>query len=104
MRKGYAGFDIFNETNIPDVLTVVSWYDGDLLQLYPVTNEHNVLTDQKVFLNKQNAARTAVEQAADLAKVFKVINKDARKNTITDIDPSWHPIFNENEIHTRVSK
>ena len=36
--------------------------------------------------------RTAVEQAADLAKVFKVINQEARRLTVTDIDPSRHPM------------
>ncbi len=51
-----------------------------------------MLTDQKVIVNKQNAARTAVEQATELAKVFKVINKEARRQTITDIDPSRHPM------------
>ncbi len=30
------------------------------------------MTDQKVIANKQNAARTEVEQAADLAKVFSI--------------------------------
>ncbi len=51
-----------------------------------------MLTDQKVIANKQNAARTTVEQTADLAKVFKVINKEARRHIITDIDPSRHPM------------
>ena len=48
-----------------------------------------MLNDQKVIANKQ---WTAVEQAADLAKVFKVINNGARRHTITDIDPSRHPM------------
>ena len=55
-------------------------------------NEHSMLTDQKVIANKQNAAQTGVEQAADLAKVFKVINKEARRHTVSDIDPSRHPM------------
>jgi hypothetical protein len=92
LRKEYAGFDISDESNIPDELTAVSWCDGDLSQLYSVTNEHSMLNDQKVIANKQNAARTAVEQAAELAKVFKVINQEARRHSVTDIDPSRHPM------------
>jgi hypothetical protein len=92
LRKEYAGFDISVGSNIPDELTAVSWCDGDLSQLYSVTNEHSMLNDQKVIAKKQNTARTAVEQAADLAKVFKVVNQEARRQTITDIDPSWHPM------------
>ena len=72
LRKEYAGFDISNGTNIPDELAAVSWCDGNLSQLHSVTNEHGMLTDQKVIANKQNAARTEVEQAADLAKVFGI--------------------------------
>ena len=88
LRKEYAGFDISNGTSIPDELTAVSWCDGDLSQLHSVTNEHYMLTDQKVIENKQNAARRAVGQAADLAKVFKVIDNKARRHTVTDIDLS----------------
>ena len=68
-------------------MTAVSWCDGNLSQLHSVTNEHGMLTDQKVITNKQIAARTLAEKTADLAKVFKVINKEAWGHTLTDIDP-----------------
>ena len=42
---------------------------------------------QKVTANKQNAARTALKQAADLSKDFKVINQEARRHSVTHIDP-----------------
>ena len=79
----YAVFDISNGTSIAYELTEVTLCDGDVSQLHSVTNKHGMLTDQKVIANKQNAARTAVEQAADLTKVFKVINKEAMRHTIT---------------------
>jgi len=50
-----------------------------------------MLNDWKVIANKQNAARTTVDLAADLAKVFKVINQEARRHTVTNIDPLRHP-------------
>ncbi len=75
LRKEYAGFDISVGSNIPDELTAVSWCDGDLSQMYSVTNEHSMLNDQKVIANKQNAARTAVEQAADWRRFLKSSTK-----------------------------
>ena len=62
-------------------------------ELKCVSNKtRQLLNDWKVIANKQNAALTAVEQAADLTKVFKVINQEARRLTVTDIDPSRHPM------------
>jgi hypothetical protein len=49
LRKEYAGFDTTVGSNIPDELTAVSWCDGDLSQLYSFTNEHSMLSDQKVI-------------------------------------------------------
>jgi hypothetical protein len=44
----------------------------------------------KVVANKQNAARTGVEQPADLAKVCVIFKQQNKTHTVTDIDPSWH--------------
>ncbi len=46
----------------------------------------------KVIANKHNAARTRVEQPADLAKVFVIFKQQNKTHTVTDIDPSRHPI------------
>jgi len=35
-----------------------------------------MLSDHKVIANKQNAVRKSVEQAADLAKVYKFVNQE----------------------------
>ena len=49
-----------------------------------------MFTDNKVIANKQNAARTGVNQPADLAKVFKVIKKESSMCNVSDIDPNQH--------------
>ncbi len=92
LRKEFAGYNIEDGTTIPDELTAVAWCDGDVSQLNSMTNEYKILRDQKIIANKQNAARTAVEQAADLMPVFKVFNKDAKKHTVTNVDASRHPM------------
>ena len=50
-------------------------------QVKAVTSEHQLFTDNKVIANKQNAARSGVEQPADLAKVFKVMKKSSLNNS-----------------------
>jgi hypothetical protein len=92
LRKEFAGYNIEDGTTIPDELTAVAWCDGDASQLNSMTNEYKLLRDQKIIANKQNAARTAVEQAADLMPVFKFFNKDAKKHTVTNVDASRHPM------------
>ena len=53
-----------------------------------VVNNHNLFTKMKVIANKQNAARTGVEQPADLAKVFVIFKQQNKTHTVAGIDPS----------------
>ena len=92
LRKEYSNSDISDGISIPDELTAAAWCDGDLPQMNAVVNNHNLFTEMKVIANKQNAARTGVEQPADLAKVFVIFKQQNRSYTVTDIDPSWHPM------------
>ena len=46
----------------------------------------------KITANKQSAARSATEQAADLAKVFKNQHYLQRMTTVANVDPSNHPM------------
>jgi len=43
-------------------------------------------------LQTKNAARTGVEQLANLAKVFVIFKQQNKAHTVTDIDPSQHPM------------
>ena len=58
---------------IPDNLRAVGWMDGATSPLKFLTEEENIQieNDLKITLCKQSAARTAVEQAADVAPIFK---------------------------------
>ena len=65
------------ETEIPSNLTAVCWMDGCYGQLKLTTRE-DVLEKEsklKITCNKHSATRTAVEQAADVGPMFKLIKK-----------------------------
>ena len=76
-------------TEIPDNLTAVSWMDGCHDQLKLTTTENILETEKelKIITNKHSAAGTAVEQAADVGPMFKmmktVIKKMSPSNTKT---------------------
>ncbi len=54
---------------MPDELNAAACCDGDLPRVHAIVCNHNLFMEMKVVANRQNAARTAVEQLADLAKV-----------------------------------
>eukprot|EP00957_Ditylum_brightwellii_P058801 4457769-Ditylum_brightwellii.AAC.1 len=57
---------------IEDHMKVISWFDGDMAQFDTVINDSiDLYKKTKVVANKQSAAKSATEQAVDLAKVFK---------------------------------
>ena len=62
-------------TAIPDWMQAVSWLDGAGGQLTYITQENNLIRedDMKVTVCKHSAARTGVEQAADVGPIFKVL-------------------------------
>ena len=84
-RKKYCDFDIASGTSIPDKATAVAWSDGDLSQVYAVTQSAELFTENKIIANKQNAARSGVEQPADLTPVFRIIKKIQPTHTVRDI-------------------
>ena len=60
---------------IADHLTVASWMDGANGQLKLITSEECMDKEKKLKItsNKQSAARTGVEQAADVGPNFKLL-------------------------------
>jgi hypothetical protein len=72
IRKEYNGW--VEKSTIEDKSTIVSWQDGDFAQVATLTKDECLATlgALKVLINKQNPARSATEQAADLVKVFKL--------------------------------
>ena len=82
-----------NNGHIPDNLTAVSWMDGCHGQLKLITTEDVMKTEKelKIVSCKHSAARTAVEQAADVGPMFKVVKSCVKKMHNTDSENS--PIF-----------
>ena len=60
---------------VPENLRAISWMDGCLGQLHLMGQETVLDTEDllKITANKQSPARTAVEQAADVGAMFKLI-------------------------------
>ena len=75
---------------IPEHLTAVSWCDGDLAQISNITCKESIelYKANKIIANKQNAARSGTEQAADLTKAFKIMHN--LQKTITYVDTPFH--------------
>ena len=64
-----------NKKDIPDNLQADSWMDSYMGQLH-LMGQETVLdyeSKMKITANKQSPARTAVEQAADVGAMFKII-------------------------------
>ena len=79
-----------NSTKIPDNLTAVSWMDGCRGQLKLTTTEKVLETEKalKIITNKHSAARTAVEQAADVGPMFKMMKATIKKMTPSNTETS----------------
>jgi hypothetical protein len=67
-------------------LTAVTWCDGDLSQVHAIEKDNALFSWNRIRVNYQNAARTGVEQSADLAKVFTAINDYAKTHTVSHIE------------------
>lgn len=91
-RLKYGNFDSDSGAAIPDHLTAVSYCDGDFGNLSVIKENAQMLKDLKIVANKQNAARSAVEQPADLAKCFKIIKELLPTYTATDLPPDRSPV------------
>ena len=74
IRTAYYGMSETTEA-IPENLRAVTWMDGCHGQLHLTTQEDIMELEEflKITACKQSAARTAVEQAADVGAMFKII-------------------------------
>ena len=53
--------------------------------MYAVTQSAELFTENKIITNKQNTARSGVEQPADLTPVFRIIKKIQPTHMVRDI-------------------
>ena len=85
-RKKFCNFDIAAGSSIPNKATAVAWWcDGDLSQIDAIKRSVEMYAENKIIANKQNAARSGVEQPADLTPVFKIIKKIQHTHTVRDL-------------------
>eukprot|EP00956_Cyclotella_meneghiniana_P037122 scaffold134700_cov46-Cyclotella_meneghiniana.AAC.1 len=91
-RERLYNYDSDSGAAIPRELFAVACSDGGLPQVKAVANDPDFFIENLITMMKQNAARTGVEQPADLAKVFKVIKLCTKTYTVSNIDPSDHPL------------
>ena len=91
-RNKYDSFLHDGITPIPDALTAVSWCDGDISQIANIVEDIDVYTSNKIIANKQSAARSGTEHAADLCKVFPCLKKMDKIYTVSDIPVEQHPM------------
>lgn len=78
----YCNFDNTAGLTIPDTATAVAWCDGDMSQIDAIKRSVDLYVENKIVANKQNAARSGVEQPADLARVFKSIKRIQSEHTL----------------------
>lgn len=73
---------------VDEEMRVVSWRDGDIAQVATIVEDNTMelYKEMKICANKQSAARSATEQATDLAKVFKGQHAVQKKSTMENVD------------------
>ena len=88
-------FDDWSEGSaILDSQRAICWCDGDIQQISTIVADDSpaLLAENKICANKQNAARTGTEQAADLTKTFKIMQSVQGTITTTDVPCELHPL------------
>ena len=87
-------------TEIPDDLRAVSWMDRAQGQIKLITDEENLKKEDelKITCDKHSAARTGVEQAADLAPTFKLVKKNLKRIEVSHQNLNPIVLFLQNAL------
>ena len=93
IRVNHYNMSEKDDTIIPDNLTAVSWMDGCHGQLKLITTEEVMIKekDLKIVSCKHSPARTAVEQAADVGPMHKMVKSSIKKMTCIESENS--PVY-----------
>ena len=91
-RMEFGGWEY--GTPIPHNLKAVSWCDGHLAQIENIvsTDSLNKYKENMICANKQNAACSGVEQAADLTRTFKIMKRLQETVSCIDVPMINHPL------------
>ncbi|CAB9496116.1 hypothetical protein SEMRO_1_G000930.1 [Seminavis robusta] len=75
-------------TPVPDSMTFVTWLDGEMAQLATTVDPGMIgkLNHSKIIVNKQSAARSAVEQPCDASPIFKHMHLLSKECTMIDVE------------------
>lgn len=79
VRKEVDDFDAEAGTSAPATQTAVSWSDGEMSQTAAIAANVDLLSEHLIHAFKQNPARSAAEQGADLCKVFNNLKANIRR-------------------------
>jgi hypothetical protein len=91
-RKHFANFDASSGLSIPPELTAIAYRDGEFSQTHVVTNSMDDYIANGVIANKQHAARTARDQAADKAPIFNKFKKLLPSHTAQNLPVELCPV------------
>ena len=93
-RNEYDSFEFKEGEPIPDRLTAVSWFDGDLCQIQNQVRSESIdlYKKNKIIACKQSASRSGTEQPADVSAVFPLLKKLSGEFTVSDLPVSSVPL------------
>ena len=103
VRKSQYDYERSENEQVPDNLRAVSWMDGANGQIQLMTSEAVLGIEEKIYnitTVKHLAARTAVEQAADTAPIFRVIKQLMRELTVPIVGRTKLPLLVRREIES----
>ena len=72
---------------IPEWMTAISWFDGDIPQLQTMLFEAREAIDiaERILRNKHSAAATGTQQPCDLSPVFRLLKFMQARATAKDV-------------------
>ncbi|KAL7459251.1 hypothetical protein ACHAWC_011328 [Mediolabrus comicus] len=78
VRKEVDDFDAEAGASAPATQTAVSWCDGEMSAVAAIAANVDLYSEHLIKAFKQNPARSAAEQGADLCKVFNNLKANIR--------------------------
>lgn len=100
-RQQWGGLEIGSDSDVTEVeipldQTAVRYFDGEHAQMGIITEEEmlDLYERLRLIANKQSAARSGSEQAADLSKLFQLLKKYGKITTTPEMTPLKRNLIN----------
>ena len=81
IRLQQCQYKVIEGQPVPVLYKAVCWHDGAMDQLTANINNYKQYEDNNMTCNKQNAARTGVEQSEDCQDKYKATGDELKKNS-----------------------